>query len=360
MPAGVRPGARDDSMSTPARTSPSCLPVCGPAHMTTPDRPRGRTDAAPSADTCASAGQAGLPGVRVCRAAFAVCRGFAVRRAPPLDSPPPSAYNARERSRERSRAARTATLQAGGYGPHHDPRRRPSRWRLSPDGLSGHQQQPRDRSRNPPTRPRRRPGTRLPPSAVARGLKTKRTASLGLVVPDIANPFFAEVVRGASEVAWAQDYSVLLCNTDERPEREWATLHMLEAHRVDGLLLVSSRLSDEQPARWPRPTRPSSSSTAGSTGAPAWAAWSSTRSAPPRPPWGTSSLAGAAALPSWAARPRPIPAASAATATSRRWPPPASNATPPGTDPARPPSRGPRRRAGPAGPPPGARCPARL
>ncbi len=84
------------------------------------------------------------------------------------------------------------------------------------------------------------------PSAVARGLKTKRTASLGLVVPDIANPFFAEVVRGASEVAWAQDYSVLLCNTDERPEREWATLHMLEAHRVDGLLLVSSRLSDEQ------------------------------------------------------------------------------------------------------------------
>jgi len=54
------------------------------------------------------------------------------------------------------------------------------------------------------------------------------------------------VVRGASEVAWAQDHSVLLCNTDECPEREWATLHMLEQHRVDGLLLVSSRLSDEQ------------------------------------------------------------------------------------------------------------------
>ncbi len=84
------------------------------------------------------------------------------------------------------------------------------------------------------------------PSAVARGLKTNRTATIGLVVPDIANPFFAEVARGASEVAWARDYSVLLSNTDERPDREWDTLHMLEAHRVDGLLLVSSRLSDEQ------------------------------------------------------------------------------------------------------------------
>ncbi len=99
---------------------------------------------------------------------------------------------------------------------------------------SGHQQQPRDRSRNPPTRPRRRPGTRLPPLRRRPRPQDQTHRLLGLVVPDIANPFFAEVVRGASEVAWAQDYSVLLCNTDERPEREWATLHMLEAHRVDG------------------------------------------------------------------------------------------------------------------------------
>lgn len=84
------------------------------------------------------------------------------------------------------------------------------------------------------------------PSTLARGLKTNRTSTIGLVVPDIANPFFAEVARGASEVAYGVDYSVLLCNTDERAEREWVTLQMLEAHRVDGLLLVSSRLPDEQ------------------------------------------------------------------------------------------------------------------
>ncbi|MBC7255670.1 MAG: LacI family DNA-binding transcriptional regulator [Chloroflexi bacterium] len=92
------------------------------------------------------------------------------------------------------------------------------------------------------------------PSSIARGLKTRRTLTLGLVVPDIANPFFAEVVRGASERADAAGYSVLLCNTDENAEREWAILRMLESHRVDGLVLISSRLSEEMLAetiaRW--------------------------------------------------------------------------------------------------------------
>jgi LacI family transcriptional regulator len=93
------------------------------------------------------------------------------------------------------------------------------------------------------------------PSSLARGLKTNRTRTIGLVVPDIANPFFAEVARGAAEAAYDEDYSVLLCNTDEQPVREWAILEMLEAHSVDGLILVSSRLSDDQLQRalaaWP-------------------------------------------------------------------------------------------------------------
>jgi len=84
------------------------------------------------------------------------------------------------------------------------------------------------------------------PSNLARGLKTNRTSTIGLVVPDIANPFFAEVARGASEVAYAGAYSVLLCNTEEEPDREWDTLQMLEDHRVDGLLLISSRLDSER------------------------------------------------------------------------------------------------------------------
>jgi LacI family transcriptional regulator len=95
------------------------------------------------------------------------------------------------------------------------------------------------------------------PNTLARGLRTRHTQTIGLVVPDIANPFFAEVARGASEVAHGEGYSVLLSNTDEQPERELQALRTLASHQVDGLLLVSSRLDDDALAeaaqRW-RPT----------------------------------------------------------------------------------------------------------
>ncbi len=84
------------------------------------------------------------------------------------------------------------------------------------------------------------------PSGIARGLATQRTGTLGFVVPDVANPFFADVTRGAERVAHAQGYNVFLCNTDEDPERELAVLRSLEEKRVDGLVLCSSRLADRE------------------------------------------------------------------------------------------------------------------
>jgi LacI family transcriptional regulator len=83
------------------------------------------------------------------------------------------------------------------------------------------------------------------PSSIARGLATQRTGTLGLVVPDVANPFFAEVARGAEHEAYAAGYNVFLCNTDEDPQREMAVLRSLEEQRVDGVMLCSSRLDDE-------------------------------------------------------------------------------------------------------------------
>ena len=83
------------------------------------------------------------------------------------------------------------------------------------------------------------------PSSIARGLATRRTRALGLVVPDIANPFFASLVRNAEEEAYAKDYSVFLGNTNEDPQRELAVLRSLEDKHVDGLILCSSRLDDE-------------------------------------------------------------------------------------------------------------------
>ncbi len=84
------------------------------------------------------------------------------------------------------------------------------------------------------------------PSSIARSLATRRTSTLGLVIPDVANPFFSEVVRGAEHEAYAKDYNVFLCNTNEDPGREQAILQSLEGQRVDGVLLCSSRLEEQE------------------------------------------------------------------------------------------------------------------
>ncbi len=80
------------------------------------------------------------------------------------------------------------------------------------------------------------------PSSIARSLATRHTGTLGLVIPDVANPFFAEVARGVEQVAYAEGYNVFLCNTDEDPVRELDVLGSLEEKRVDGIVLCSSRL----------------------------------------------------------------------------------------------------------------------
>lgn len=83
------------------------------------------------------------------------------------------------------------------------------------------------------------------PSAIARGLATQRTGTLGLVVPDIANPFFSDLARGAEDKSYAAGYNIFLCNTKEEPQREVSTLESLAEKRVDGLLVCSSRLADD-------------------------------------------------------------------------------------------------------------------
>ena len=84
------------------------------------------------------------------------------------------------------------------------------------------------------------------PSGIARGLATRRTGTLGLVVPDIANPFFSDVARGAEDRAYAEGYNVFLCNTGESLQRERSALQSLEEKRVDGLVLCSSRLDEAE------------------------------------------------------------------------------------------------------------------
>lgn len=84
------------------------------------------------------------------------------------------------------------------------------------------------------------------PSGIARGLATQRTGTLGLVLPDVANTFFANVARGAEQEAYARGYNIFLCNTNEDPRREIDLLRSLEEKRVDGVVLCSSRLQDAE------------------------------------------------------------------------------------------------------------------
>src|ERR1700688_1189848 len=76
------------------------------------------------------------------------------------------------------------------------------------------------------------------PNRIARGLVSQKTQTIGLIVPDVVNPFFAPVVRGAESAARKAGYRVLLCNSegDLRLEREYIV--DLVAHRVEGLLLA--------------------------------------------------------------------------------------------------------------------------
>lgn len=78
------------------------------------------------------------------------------------------------------------------------------------------------------------------PSALARALKTCETHVLGVLVPNITNPFFAELTRGVEDAARGLGYSVFLCNCDDEPGRQLGYVQRLLARRVDGLLLANS------------------------------------------------------------------------------------------------------------------------
>ncbi|HOR01171.1 MAG TPA: LacI family DNA-binding transcriptional regulator, partial [Anaerolineae bacterium] len=80
------------------------------------------------------------------------------------------------------------------------------------------------------------------PSAIGRGLVTRRTATIGLVVTTIADPFVAEIVQGIEDTALSQHYNTILCNSNAEPERELKTVRALREKRVDAIIVTSSRL----------------------------------------------------------------------------------------------------------------------
>lgn len=78
------------------------------------------------------------------------------------------------------------------------------------------------------------------PNSLAQSLANERTHTIGVIVPDISNPFFPMLVRGAEDTAQKRGYSILLCNSDGLVEKEELYLDLLVSKRVDGILLTKS------------------------------------------------------------------------------------------------------------------------
>src|SRR6201998_3780068 len=78
------------------------------------------------------------------------------------------------------------------------------------------------------------------PNLIARSLAKRRTHTIGMIVPDIANPFFPMVVRGAEDAAQKHGYNLLLCNSDDILDKEERAVELLLSKRVDGILLTKA------------------------------------------------------------------------------------------------------------------------
>ncbi len=83
------------------------------------------------------------------------------------------------------------------------------------------------------------------PNEVARSLKAKQTKMLGMVLPDITNPFFSDLIRGAENAALERGYLLLTANSDEQVEREKRFVAALRSRRVDGILLAATASKNE-------------------------------------------------------------------------------------------------------------------
>ncbi len=79
------------------------------------------------------------------------------------------------------------------------------------------------------------------PNLVARSLRSQQSSTIGLIVSDISNPFFTAISRAVEDTAYEQGFSVLLCNTDENPEKEAIYLNLMRDTAVAGAIMSPTR-----------------------------------------------------------------------------------------------------------------------
>ncbi|MGI8383025.1 catabolite control protein A [Robertmurraya sp. P23] len=94
------------------------------------------------------------------------------------------------------------------------------------------------------------------PNAVARGLASKKTTTVGVIIPDISNPFFAELARGIEDIATMYKYNIILSNSDQNKDKELHLLNTMLGKQVDGIVFMGGNISEEHVAEFKRSPAP--------------------------------------------------------------------------------------------------------
>jgi LacI family transcriptional regulator len=83
------------------------------------------------------------------------------------------------------------------------------------------------------------------PNAVARGLASKKTTTVGVIIPDISSTFFAELARGIEDIATMYKYNIILSNSDQNKEKELHLLNTMLGKQVDGIVFMGGNITPE-------------------------------------------------------------------------------------------------------------------
>lgn len=83
------------------------------------------------------------------------------------------------------------------------------------------------------------------PNAVARGLASKKTTTIGAIIPDISSIFFSELVRGIEDIATMYNYNIILSNSDQNKEKELRLINTMFEKQVDGVLFMGGNITEE-------------------------------------------------------------------------------------------------------------------
>ena len=94
------------------------------------------------------------------------------------------------------------------------------------------------------------------PNAVARGLASKRTTTVGVVIPDITNTYFAALAQGIDDIAEMYKYNIVLANSDEDDEKEVAVVNTLFSKQVDGIIFMGYHLTEKIRSEFSRSRTP--------------------------------------------------------------------------------------------------------